>query len=97
MSVMVFLEMQSNTGNTEQLSSTLKDLLPDTRKYDGCQSVEVFNNQDDPNNLVLVQHWDSRQQYETYLNWRVETGALDTLVSMTSQEPNIRFFDIVDV
>jgi quinol monooxygenase YgiN len=97
MSVMVILEMQSNTGNTEQIKATLKDLLPDTRKYDGCQSVEVFDNQDDPNNLVLVQHWNSRQQYETYLNWRTETGALGTFVSMTSQDPTIRYFDIADV
>ena len=93
---MVFLELQSNAESIDQLKSNFKDMLSDTRKYDGCQSVEVFDNQDDPLNLVLVEKWESRQHYEAYLAWRTETGALDDVVSMTSQAPSIRYFDNVD-
>ena len=52
MSVMVVLELQSSAENIEQLKSIFKEILPDTRKYDGCQSIEVFDNQDDANNLL---------------------------------------------
>ena len=96
MSVMVFLEVQSSDESIEQLKATFKEILPDTRAYDGCQGVEIFDNQDDPNNLVLVEHWDSRQKYETYLGWRKETGMLNSLMSMTSAPPSIRFYDAVD-
>ena len=97
MSVMVLLELQSNVENIEQLKSTFKDMLADTRKYDGCQGVETFNNQDDSNNLVLVEKWESRQHYEAYLAWRTESGALDAVVSMTSGPPSIRYFDYTDI
>ena len=72
-------------------------MLADTRKYDGCQGVETFNNQDDPNQLVLVEKWESRQHYEAYLAWRTESGALDAVVSMTSGAPSIRYFDYIDI
>lgn len=97
MSVMVFLELQSTAESIKQLKSAFKDILPDTRKYDGCQEVEVFDNQDDPLNLVLVERWESRQHYEKYLGWRTETGALESVVSMTSGPPAIRYFDLVDI
>lgn len=96
MSVTVLLELQSNAENIERLKSTFKEILVDTRDYDGCRGVEIFDNQDDPNNLVLVERWESRQHYEAYLGWRTETGTLDTLVSMTSQPPSIRYYDAVD-
>lgn len=93
---MVVLELQSSAENIEQLKSIFKEILPDTRKYDGCQSIEVFDNQDDANNLILVERWESRQHYEAYLAWRTETGTLNTIGSLATQPPSIRFYDAVD-
>jgi quinol monooxygenase YgiN len=96
MSVTVLFEVQSKPENIDELKSTFKNILPDTRSYDGCQGVNVVGNQEDPCNVVLVQTWASRQHYEKYLAWRTETGAIEKLVPMLSKPPSIRYYDNID-
>ncbi len=94
--VTVLLEVQAAPEKIDELKSTFKNILPDTRGYDGCEGVDVVGNLDDPCNLVLIEKWDSRVHYEKYLAWRTETGALAALGAMLSQPPSIRYYDDVD-
>ncbi|HLA26277.1 MAG TPA: antibiotic biosynthesis monooxygenase [Syntrophales bacterium] len=96
MSVNVLLEVQSKPEKIDELRSTFKNILPDTRSYDGCQGIKMVGNQDDPCNLVLIEKWASRKQYEKYIVWRTETGALEKLGTMLSQPPSIRYYDDID-
>lgn len=97
MSVTVLFEVQSKPENVDELKSTFKNILPDTRSYDGCQGVNVVGNQEDPCNVILIQTWASRQHYEKYLAWRTETGAVKKLGPMLSKPPSIRYYDNIDV
>lgn len=97
MSVNVVLEVQAKPESIEKLKSTLENILPDTRAFDGCISVQVTSNQDEPLNLVLLEVWESRQKNEKYLAWRTETGAFEVLGAMLSQPPSIRYFDNLDI
>lgn len=97
MSVNVLLELQSKPESIDELKSTFVNILPDTRRYDGCIKVQVIGNQDDPLNLILLETWESREQYEMYLGWRSKTGDLDLLGAMLSQPPSIRYFDDMDI
>ena len=96
MSVTVLFEILSKPESIDALKSTLKNILPDTRSYDGCQGVHVVGNQDDPCNVVLIQTWASRQHYAKYLAWRTEIGAIETLGAMVYQPPSIRYYDDID-
>jgi quinol monooxygenase YgiN len=51
----------------------LAEILPGSRKYDGCKGLNVYFNTEDKNKLILVEHGDFRQQHEKYLDWRTET------------------------
>ena len=97
MSVNVILEVQAKPESIDELKSTLENILPDTRGYDGCISVQVTSNQDDPLNLVLLEVWENREKNEKYLGWRTETGALEALGAMLSQPPSIRYYDNLDI
>jgi quinol monooxygenase YgiN len=77
-----------------QLVETFGALLPDTRRRPGCQGVEVTTNLDDPDNLVLVERWATRKQYEDYLAWRQQRGDLDKLAAALAGPPSIRYFDL---
>jgi quinol monooxygenase YgiN len=46
---------------------------------------------------VIYERWDSRPQYEKYLAWRTETGAMDRLQAWVKAPPSIRYFERVDV
>ena len=56
-----------------------------TREFEGCISIKSYDDQDDPNNLILVQEWKSRSNHEAYLNMRKDTGLLETLQEMLSE------------
>ncbi len=97
MSVNVVLDVQAKPESIDELKSTFKDILPDTRSYDGCIDVKVVVNQDDPLNVVLFETWETREQYESYLAWRAETGALEALGAMLSQPPSIRYYTNLNI
>ncbi len=96
MAVMVLLEVQANEGTGDELVATFKAILPDTRAFDGFLNIVVHQNQDDKDNLVVVEKWETKAAYEKYLGWRQETGVLDQLVAACSGPPSIRHYDITD-
>lgn len=97
MSVLVILEANVKPESADDLNTMMKEGLPDTRAFAGCQGITAHSNLDDPSNVVLVEHWDSKEHYEKYLAWRMETGFLEKMVSLLSGEPSIRYYSQVDV
>ena len=93
MACQVILEFQVKDDCIEKLRSWLKEVLPDTRGYEGCISISVIQNQDSPTSIAVVEQWESREHYENYLQWRSETGILNAMVDMMVGEPSFRFFD----
>ena len=88
--------MKAKPGTGNDLLAKFKEILPDTRSYDGCLGLDTYQDQDDPDTLVLVQKWDSRQHYEKYFGWRQETGAFDELAAAVEGPPSIRYFNLTD-
>ncbi|MBB81909.1 MAG: hypothetical protein CMN02_14385 [Roseibacillus sp.] len=67
-----------------------------TRAYEGCHAVYFVQNQDDPSNLEFCSKWDSRQHYENYLQWRIDSGILEDVSNRYGDgEPVWRYFDLV--
>lgn len=46
--------------------------------------------------MVVVEVWDSREQYEKYLAWQRERGVSDRLKQALAEPPSIRHFDVTD-
>ena len=97
MSVHVMLEINVKPESADDLNTLMKEILPDTRAYDGCEGITVQSNVDDSNNVVILEQWQSRENHEKYLAWRTETGVMDKIGSMLVSEPSLRYFNVVDV
>ena len=93
MTCQVILEFKAKQDSIEGVRTFFREILADTRAYEGCVGLNVTQNQDDPAEFVLVQQWDKRANYEAYLKWRMESGAMDAFTVMIDGEPKIRFFD----
>ncbi|MGE4092754.1 MAG: putative quinol monooxygenase [Candidatus Binatia bacterium] len=96
MSVVVLLEIQVKPEAVNEVKGFLKQVLPDTRAYAGCQGIDIYSNADEPGNMVFYERWDSRDHYQRYLAWRTETGVLDQLTSKLAAPPKIRYYERVD-
>jgi len=97
MSVKVLLEFQTQADQVDAAKEFLREVLPDTRAYDGFESLTMHQSDDDPTKFLFWEQWMSRQHYETYLAWRIETGTLKQFVDMLTDEPTIRVFNHVGV
>ncbi len=94
MSVRVLFEVSVKPD--ADLITWLKELLPDTRAFDGCEGVEVVQNQDDANNILLIEKWASRSHHEKNAAWRTERGDTEKLGATLVGSPSIRYFDTAD-
>lgn len=96
MAVRVLLETQAKPGTGADLVAFFRSIMSETRAYEGCLSVDTLQNSDDADNVVLVEEWETRGQYENYLAWRREKGVSDRLMQMLAGPPSIRHFDVTN-
>lgn len=89
MSVTVTLLFPTKPEEAEGFYKTLVSVLPDTRAFDGCQSVTTHRDLDDPTKVFLIEVWDSREHQQKYLGWRVETGLMDAIGPLLAGAPTI--------
>ena len=95
MSVLVRVEAQAKPGEEANLVAYLQELLPVTRTREGCRGAEIYRDLDDATVFALAETWDSREQYQAYLDWRAETGVLEKVGTMLVDAPSFRFFEHV--
>ena len=95
MGTLVQLEAKAKPEHVQDVIDLLKQRLPETRAYDGCQEITIYLNEDG-HTFVFTEQWDSKSHYEKYLAWREETGVLADLVALLEGPPDIRFFEAVD-
>lgn len=95
MTCLVHIEFRAHPARIDDLVRWLRDILPDTRGREGCISVAVVRNQDDPAVFSFIEQWDSRQHYERYFAWRERQGTLQALAAFVDGDASFRFFDYV--
>jgi quinol monooxygenase YgiN len=96
MGIVATLRLPVQPDKVEQLKSFLKADLPDTRQFEGCQAVSVYQDEDVPASIVVWGTWDSRNHFEKYLAWRTARGDQQALGAMLAAPPAVSYLDPVD-
>jgi len=95
-SVLVVLSSHAKPDRVEDLKALFREILPDTRSFDGCEGVTVYQDQDDPTRIILLETWESRPKFETYGAWRAGRGDSGRMGELVAAPPLFQFHDIVD-
>lgn len=77
--VFVTLKLNLNADMADIMRSGFADALPETRAFPGCRSVHCYENPQNPHQLMLIEHWDSQEDYGRYIAWRQENGMMDAM------------------
>ena len=88
--------MQATPGTGDELIAFLGAILPETRAHEGCTSVVTLRNSDDADNVVVVEVWESRAQYENYLAWQRARGTSNRFKAGLAEPPTIRHFAVTN-
>jgi len=97
MGILIILEVKVKSETKNDLEAFLKEILPDTRSYEGNQGLDVYFDIEEKDVMVLVEKWQSSEHYHKYHEWRVSTGILDKLRTFLAGKPSRRFLELADV
>jgi heme-degrading monooxygenase HmoA len=84
-------------GRADDLIETLRGVLPDTLVHGGCEEIRIWRDQDDPNGVVSLTRWATREDYESYLEWREGTGDTAMFREMLTKPMEVHYYDEVFV
>jgi quinol monooxygenase YgiN len=93
----VTVDLAVEPAKLPEFLAFVKELLPDTRAYDGIRSIDVLVDEGNPGHVVFFEIWESRPHYDRYLAWRTETGALANMGNYLTAPPAISHFQRADV
>ena len=63
-------------GKMREATDLLMQVLPETRAYEGCISLQLFLDEE-TDTYTLIEDWKSLADYNKYVEWRMETGVFD--------------------
>ena len=96
MTVSVLLEGFLKEGERDGFTALLTEKFKVTRTFDGFQTIDLTYNVEDPSNWVITELWDTKEEYQKYLQFRQKDGTLDDVASVCRDAPSVRIFDIVE-
>ena len=81
MSFVVVAKFPCKPGQIEAMGELFKEALSDTREFAGCERIDVVLNEA-LGTYLLVEYWDQESSYDTYLQWRTDTGIAEVLAPL---------------
>jgi len=96
MSQTIHVVFRCKDGQGVNLLMGLKEALVDTRTFEGCELVEAYTDADNPDTVVLLEKFATREDHESYIAWRTETGMFDMLGAILASDLEVTYLDIAD-
>ena len=96
MSVIVLVNLDVKEEFADELKKYFKEILTGTRSFEGCQGVQLYESKESPTKMTIHAKWTSEEAQKKYMSWRMDTGALDKIIPMLSEPPNLEFYNIID-
>jgi quinol monooxygenase YgiN len=75
MPVTAHLDLNLKAEALPTATAVLRDILSDTRDFDGCLGVDVLVDSNDPAHFLVVEQWVSMEHDAAYRAWRAGDGA----------------------
>ena len=96
MGMTIIADLAAKPENVDELVSLLRELLPETRQYEGCLGIELHRDKADPNNFILIEEWETGAHHKEYIAWRTETGTMNQVGAYLIRTPGFRCFDHIE-
>ena len=96
MPINVSIDLSIKPERMDEFIGFLRNILPDTRRRTGFQSISVHRDQERPGRIFVWERWDTKSDQESYFKWRAETGFTEALGAFVESEPVVSFFDDVE-
>ncbi|HEX8800703.1 MAG TPA: nuclear transport factor 2 family protein [Terriglobales bacterium] len=89
----IITQFRTKPGRADDLIELIRKNLSESAHHSGCVKISIQQNQDDPNDVISNQSWETRKHYESYFAWRAEEGLAAEIQSLCAEPVSMRFFD----
>jgi len=89
MSHTTLVEVPCAAGKGAEFLKILLPALVDTRAFNGCELIEIYVDQDNPDLVMIWEKWAKKENHEAYQAWREETGFADLVGPFLAGEPRV--------
>ena len=97
MSQTIHVVFPCQEGKGPQLIEMLSEALVDTRAFEGCESIEVYRDDSNPDQVVLGEKFAEKANHQAYLKLRMDTGLPELLAPVLAGNLEVTYLDSHDV
>jgi quinol monooxygenase YgiN len=94
-SLRVIARVKAHPGKVDELLSVLSSIVEPTRKEPGCISYNLFQNNQDPTDIALIEEWKNNAALESHFATKHFKDALVKLPNLVAAEPDIQRYHLV--
>ena len=91
----IITQFRTKPGRADDLIALLNKYIAGGASHAGCVEISIQQNQDDPNDIISNQRWETRKHYEDYFAWRAEQGVAAETQALCAEPVSARYFDEV--
>lgn len=92
--VVVVATMRAREGNADEVLAGLAELAAHTHAEEGCHTYAIHRGSDDPDRIVLVERWRSRDDLDAHFR-RPYVAAVGEKAHLLAEPPQIHFLEAV--
>jgi quinol monooxygenase YgiN len=96
MTVVAHLDLQLQPESLDKAYQILREVLADTRNFDGNLGVDVLIDRDDPAHVIAHERWASIEHDSAYRAWRATEAGSSALSTVLAGPPTLTFFNLSD-
>lgn len=94
MSVYRIGEVQAKDGLTEDLREFLLSIMPVIESSEGCESVQLYQRQDDPSKFTMIEVWDSVESHQASVK-NIPPEKLGEIRPLLATSPSGSYFNLI--
>ena len=75
--VMITVKIEVKPEVIDDYLAALPESIREVAAHKGFRDIRCTRHKDNPNLFMWVENWDSAEDYDAYLAWRMERGDMD--------------------
>jgi len=94
MSVARIGDVQAREGLVNELKEFLISIMPGIKSSEGCDSVQLYQSQEDPSKFMMIEVWDSVESHQASVK-NIPPEKLGELQPLLASPPSGNYYRLI--
>ena len=94
MSISRIGEVEAKEGLEDELREFLISIMPGIKSSEGCESVQLYQSQDEPSRFMMIEVWDSVESHQASVK-SIPSEKLGEIRPLLATSPRGSYFNLI--